>query len=179
QTLTLMTANADGSGTPRALASRRLPDFFSTDGPSWSPDGKVIACGAGTVEVNLHNATVIEVPAVGGAERTITSTKWSYVGRVIWLPDGSGLAMDTYANPLSPGTQLWFVSYPDGAARRITNDLNGYGTVSLGLTADASTLVTVQEDFSAPIFTMAPGGEPSLAKQISSGKYDGMACLSV
>jgi len=179
QTMTLMTANSDGSEEPRTLATRNLPEYFSTEGPSWSPDGKVIATGAGVFSEKINDATIIEVPAGGGAERVIASSRWNYVGRVIWLPDGSGLAFDAYANPLSTGTQLWFVSYPDGAAHRITNDLNGYGTVSLGLTADAKTIVTVQEDFSGPIYAIGPNDDPSHAKQISYGKYEGMTGLSV
>src|SRR6185369_13046830 len=109
------------------------------EGPSWSPDGKVIASGAGAISENLQDSTVIEVPADGGPERVITSGRWNYVGRVVWLPDGSGLALDAYTNQLSPGTQLWVVSYPDGVARPITNDSNGYGTVSLGIARDSNT----------------------------------------
>jgi Tol biopolymer transport system component len=172
-----MTANTDGSGTPQVLSTKRLPDFFSNEGPSWSPDGRVIATGAGTAGV--HNALVIEVPADGGPERNITSARWNYVARVLWLPDSTGLILDAYANPLSPGTQLWFLSYPEGAADRITNDLNGYGTFSLGITKDATTIVTVQEDFSGPIFSIAPGEDPSHERGISSGKYDGMVGFSV
>jgi serine/threonine protein kinase/Tol biopolymer transport system component len=174
----LMVANADGSGTARTLATHKQPEYFSNEGPSWSPDGKVIACGAGSNTANLVNGTVVEVPADGGVGRAITSARWNYVARVVWLADGTGLVVDSFANAISSGTQLWFVSYPDGNARRITNDLNGYGTVSLGLTSDANTIVTVQEDFSAPIFTIGQNEDPSRAKQISNGKYEGIICLA-
>jgi Tol biopolymer transport system component len=40
--------------------------------------------------------------------------------------------------------QLWYVSYPGGEARQITNDLNDYTSVSV--TADSSSLVTVQRE---------------------------------
>src|SRR5262249_14263079 len=39
----LMIANADGSNE-RKLAARKLDAFFDYGGPSWSPDGKTIAC---------------------------------------------------------------------------------------------------------------------------------------
>ena len=40
--------------------------------------------------------------------------------------------------------QLWFVSYPDGAAHRITNDLHDYDSISLS--ADARTIAAVQTE---------------------------------
>jgi Tol biopolymer transport system component len=55
----------------------------------------------------------------------------------------------------------------------VTNDLNAYGTSSLGLTTDSKTLVTVQADRSAQLWVVSPGDELSKAKQITSGKYDG------
>ena len=55
----------------------------------------------------------------------------------------------------------------------MTNDLNAYGTSSLGLTADSRTLVTVQAEKSAQLWVVAPGEDLSKAKQITSGKYDG------
>jgi Tol biopolymer transport system component len=74
---------------------------------------------------------------------------------------------------ISTGTQLWYVSYPRGEVRRVTNDLNAYGTSSLGLTADSRTLVTVQADKSAQLWVVTSGEEKSRARQITNGKYDG------
>jgi len=39
--------------------------------------------------------------------------------------------------------------------------------------------VTVQEDFSGPIYIIAPNDDPNHAKQISSGKYEGMDNISI
>ncbi len=49
----LKVANADGSGSPTMVARRTLPDYFSPDGPSWSPDGRVIADNAAAVELRI------------------------------------------------------------------------------------------------------------------------------
>jgi Tol biopolymer transport system component len=138
---TLMVANTDGSGEPRTIGVRHQPDAFSTSGPSWSPDGKRITCGIITGSV----AVLAEVPVEGGEPRPIGSQKWASVGRVFWLGDGSGVIMTAQPESSSIGTQIWFVSYPGGEARRITNDLNGYGEVSLGLTADSRTIATIQQ----------------------------------
>src|SRR5262249_42054311 len=171
----LLAANADGTGTPRTLATRKLPVYFSPDGPSWSPDGKAIALGAASISAGNTTSTVIEVPSAGGKEREITPPQWSYVSRVAWVHDGNGLVITLYASNASIGTQIWFVSYPDGAARRITNDLNGYGTVSLGLTGDSNTIVTVQEDITRSIWVTAPNQDPSKAREVSTGKYEGFS----
>ncbi len=165
----LMVANADGTGE-RKIATRRLPEYFPpAGGPAWSPDGKTIACGAGTLSGNL-SATVVSVPASGGTETSITAAQWISVSRVVWLHDGSGLIVAAIPELVSAGTQLWHVSYPGGQARRVTNDLNAYGTTSLGLTADSKTLVTIQADRSTQVWVATPGSD---AKQITFGKYDG------
>jgi eukaryotic-like serine/threonine-protein kinase len=171
----LVAANADGTGTPRTLATRKLPLYFSQDGPAWSPDGRVIAIGGASISAGNAASTVLEVPAAGGAERNITPPQWNYVSRVAWLHDGRGLVITLFSTYTSVGTQIWLVSYPDGAARRITNDLNGYGTVSLGLTADSNTIVTVQEDITRSIWATAPNEEQDKAREISNGKYDGLS----
>jgi eukaryotic-like serine/threonine-protein kinase len=140
--MALMVANTDGSGEPRTIAALKQPNGFSTSGPSWSPDGKRIACGM--VNGTGEYSTVIEVPVEGGDPRPIGSEKWARVGRVIWLADGGGLIMTAQPELSSIGTQVWFVPYPSGQAQRITNDLNGYGEVSLGLTSDSRTIATMQ-----------------------------------
>ena len=172
----LVTANADGTGAPRTIAKRKLPNYYSSNGPSWSPDGKRIAVGAQSIP-EVGNATVVEVPVEGGNERAITSPQWSQVFRVIWIRDGSGLVFTANSSFTSTGTQVWFLSYPDGAAHRITNDLNGYGLFSVGLTADSNTLVTVQVDFTNAIWMTPPNEDASKARQISNGKYEGAFSL--
>ncbi|HKO97462.1 MAG TPA: protein kinase [Pyrinomonadaceae bacterium] len=168
----LMVANLNGS-EERAIASRKLPSYFSWGaGPAWAPDGKTIACGAGVFSGSL-SSTVVSVPASGGTEQPITSQNWVSVSRVQWQQDGSGLVIAAVPELTSAGTQLWYVSYPGGQVRRITNDLNAYGTTSLGLTADSKTLVTIQADRSSQIWVVTPGADVSRAKQITQGKYDG------
>ena len=172
----LVIANADGSGTPRTISKRNLPEYYSRFGPSWSPDGKRIAVGAQSIP-EVSNATVVEVPVEGGSEHAVTKPQWSNVSRVHWIKDGSGLvfAADSFLN--STGSQIWFVSYPDGVAHRITNDLNGYGHYSLGLTADSNTIVTVQTDYTNAIWLAPVNEDSSKAHQISNGKYEGSLSL--
>ena len=161
----LMVANSDGSGQPTIVAALKQPNGFSTSGPSWSPDGKRIACGM----VNGSGAgysTVIEVPIEGGDPIPIGSEKWARVGRVIWLADGSGLIMTAQPELASIGTQIWFVPYPSGRPHRITNDLNGYGEVSLGLTADSGTVATIQIVNSSSIWITAANEDETRARLV-------------
>src|SRR5262249_19060481 len=135
-------------------------------GPSWSPDGRRIACGAGRTS-GRSTETVVEVPVEGGPEKQVTSEIWENVFRVIWLEDGSGLIMAAKKEFFSAeGAQIWFLQYPSGAVRRITNDLSFYGTRSLGLTADSSTIATIQVTESFRVFVTAPNEEEGNAKEI-------------
>jgi Tol biopolymer transport system component len=69
------------------------------------------------------------------------------------------------------GNQLWFVSYPDGEISRITNDLNEYGQLSLGVTADGSTIVTIQQVPRSNLWLST--GNYNDARQITQGDNDG------
>jgi TolB protein len=158
----LLVANTDGSGQPRVIATEKQPSGFSISGPSWSPDGKRIACGV----TNGDNSMVVEIPVEGGEAKPIGSEKWANVGRVLWLGDGTGLIVTAHPEFSSIGTQVWFLPYPSGAARRITNDLNGYGDISLGLTTDSKTIATIQQINVSGIWVTAPYEEESRAQEV-------------
>ena len=159
----LIVANAEGGGEQR-LAARPHPDVYISNGrygsgPAWSPDGTVIVCGVG----RFARQQVVAVSAVDGSEKPLGSQSWQFVGRLAWLPDGSGLVMTARDQSLS--SQLWQLSYPAGEARRITNDLNSYADVSLD--ADAGSLVTVQYDtLVLGLWLVTPGEDSARAKKI-------------
>ena len=163
--MALMVANTDGSGEPRSIAALKQPNGFSTSGPSWSPDGKRIAAGMFNAS-GAGYSTVVEVPLEGGEPRPIGSEKWASVGRLLWLDDSSGLIMTAQPEFSSIGTQVWFLPYSGGPAHRITNDLNGYGEVSLGLTADSGTIATIQQVNASSIWISTPSEDESRARQV-------------
>ena len=163
--MALMVANTDGTGEPRTIAVLKQPNAFFDSGPSWSPDGKRIVCGMSNGTAAGYS-TVVEVPAEGGDPRPVGSQRWATVGRLLWLSDGSGLIMSAQPEFSSIGTQIWFLPYPSGEARRITNDLNGYGGVSVGLTADERTIATIQQVNASSIWVTAPNADESQARQI-------------
>jgi eukaryotic-like serine/threonine-protein kinase len=173
----LIVANADGTGE-RQIAMRKVPAQFSGGGPSWSPDGKLIASGVINFDPNTRRAaaTVIEVQSESGAERPVTSHTWPPpFGQVVWLADGRGLAVIALESG-TPTNQIWHVSYPDGEVRKITYDLNNYSQLSL--TADSGALVTVKTEGASSVW-ISPQGDPSRAKQLSFGRYDGQTGLSL
>lgn len=169
----LIVANADGTGEQK-LATHKLEDLFLV-GPAWSPDGETIVFPLRGSGPDAPYGNLMEVRLKDGVEKQITSQQWSAIGAICWLRDGSGLV--TIAAEQEPGSsrQIWYVSYPAGKVRRITNDLNDYENVSL--TADSSTLVTVQFERVSDIW-MVPDGDTSRASQITSNRYDGVGGIS-
>jgi len=163
-------ANLDGSGE-RKIATRKQPEVFRWNGPSWSPDGKLIAVPS----VGYDNGTyqyISLVRVADGAVQPLGMHKWKDVGRVDWLTDGSGVVAACSSEENNVTHQYYFFSYPNGEPRKITNDLNDYR--DLGLTADSATLVTIQEERTMNVW-VAPGGEASKLRQLTNGaeKYEG------
>jgi Tol biopolymer transport system component/DNA-binding winged helix-turn-helix (wHTH) protein len=165
----LIIANADGTGE-RKVAARSWPDFFSTEGPAWSPDGPRLVCAVGRNESNRITMRVLEVGVEDGAARILPGRAWDFIGQVAWLQDGSAVLMDAWDSSASLlSTQLWQLSTADGEARRVTNDLSSYWGVSL--TADNKALVTVRTERAAN-FWVAPGTRFDRAERITSGAGD-------
>ena len=169
----LMIANTDGS-KESILVTRKGNEWFSTSGPAWSPDGKTIACAAGTASGGTY-MTVMGYSLQDKSLRPLTAHKWiGEVRRLLWLPDGKGLVVPAQSNAqFLSRTQLYLLSQPNGEVTRITNDLNGYGNVSLGLTADGNTIVTVQSVPSIQLWTMNLEQPTNRAVQITHGEVDG------
>ena len=174
----LMLANTDGSGEPSVLTEVKPPQFFPEEtAPSWSPDGKLIAIALET-KAGLITHTVVGASAADGKLSPLTSQTWPDMGRVLWLPDGSGLIFTASPSQNSTEAQVWYLSYPEGKARRITNDLNGYGGISLGVTADGKTIATIQYHTTGRVWVLAPNEDESHAKQLTNGTVDGADSLS-
>ncbi|MFL6468994.1 MAG: TolB family protein [Pyrinomonadaceae bacterium] len=157
----LMIANADGTGERKLVSHPNPPE--SIGWPTWSRDGKMIAYAVQNSDTN--DFTIFGAQVADGSTKPLISQRWFRVSGLMWLADGSGLLMLA-----TPGQQfvrqIWQLSYPEGDAHRLTNDLNDYDGMSL--TADSKTLAVVQSDTQANVW-VAPMGDASRARQVTSG----------
>lgn len=170
----LMVANLDGSGE-REIAARPLAQSFVRRTVAWSPDGSTIAVGAVSRD-NGESHEIFGVRVADGTIKPLTALEWKSIQRVSWLRDGSGMiVVAADKNSWQRFSQLWSVTYPAGDARRITSDLNSYGSIA-SLSADDSALLAVQAQSITNIW-VAPATNFEQARQItfgSQGRYDGV-----
>jgi eukaryotic-like serine/threonine-protein kinase len=159
----LVIANADGSGE-HLLAKRKRPEAFAPiffTGPSWSPDGELIAA---TVSKVGGPSQVITVRVTDSKEQVLTSRGQNFIGRTEWLADMSGLLIIAGTN--SGESQVWLLSYPDGAMRPITNDMDQHRAI--GLSAANDKFVTVVQRGLVNVW-VAPDGDAAKAVQLPVG----------
>ncbi len=173
----LVTANIDGSDQHPLYAVTPPLTYFERSGPSWSPDGKRIAVGIILHDEQGFGAGIVMVDFSGRMTPFVRRLP-GIVSRLQWLNDGSGLVFCATATKggasaasIRMGEQIWFVSYPEGEVSHITNDLNSYGDVGLGVTADGSTLVTVQRTLTSAVWVVSDNFQK--ARQVTSGREDG------
>ena len=156
----LVTAHSDGT-KEKVLTRRRLP--MGLGSPSWSPDGNTIALAAFTGKYGPGNVSLVFV-AMDSSETPLTSRRWTEVREVAWLPNGAALVFVAAEEPTGGG-QVWFVPYPRGEVRRITNDSDNYR--SLSMTSDGRFLL-VQSELRTTLWA-APNNNSAQATQIVSG----------
>lgn len=170
--MSLLVANADGTGE-MLLASRKHPESFA-QAVAWSPDGKVIACGVTHSDAQGTYMSVVQVRVESGQTEAITSERWFEVTALTWLSDGSGLLVMVAERGSLFQQKIWKIPYPNGEARRLTNDLATYN--GLSITADSKTLVTMEEGLALNIW-VTRDGERAKARQVTqrTGKYLGVS----
>jgi eukaryotic-like serine/threonine-protein kinase len=159
----LIIANIDGTGE-RELAVKNFPERFSPiffTGPSWSPDGKIVAAAVATTG---GQSRLLGFSVADGKEQQLWQQHWPFTGRVQWLPDMSGLLV--VAGETAANAQLWFVEHPSGNGRRVTNDLGTYR--SIGLTQDGKTVTTVQAQGLVNLW-IARDGDVAKASRLPTG----------
>ena len=159
----IVIANVDGSGERNLVVKkapqRFYPIFFT--GPSWSPDGKLIAVSVTTTGARTK---VFAYSVADGSEKELTTDSWVFASRVEWMPDMSGLLVVGGNTPVN--AMLWFISYPDGHTRRVTNDLNSYRTVAL--TQDGKKLASIQSRGLVNLWVV-PEGDVNKAVRLPTG----------
>ena len=170
----LVVANVDGTGESQ-LAVKKDPETIPSIAPSWSPDGKRIAVFVRSPEGGIH-ASILNVEVSDGKQVPLAGPRWWFAESLAWVPDGTGLILTGFGEKGSPPTQVWFVPFPAGPVRRITNDLNEYSDA--GVTVDGKTLAATQVNRVENLW-VCPGGDSSRARQITFGSSNEDAIESV
>lgn len=157
----LVICRTDGSDE-RIIRSMTDPIFFRVWGtyPAWAPDGKRIVVSITRNLAHRDAATHIsyfaEIDVYSGAERQLTSPKWTIAATARWLSDGSGLIVRVQDKP-NDHYQLWHLPYPVGEARALTNDTNNY--TDFALAADSSFIVTSEQKSPHNLQIVTTGGD--------------------
>jgi Tol biopolymer transport system component len=154
---------------PRAILRNVAPAAMQH--PAWSPDGETLAFVASQPDPSGLYAAVTTLRVGSGSAQQLGSTRWrGATGGLAWVPDGSGLLLNA-REQTGQLAQVWFVSYPRGAARPVTNDLFDH-QYSLSVAGNGKSFVVVQTDQVMNLW-IAPKGEEKRARQITSGRSDG------
>lgn len=171
----LIVVGADGGGT-RVLARRGgKKDWYESWGSnlSFSPDGTRIAiCGGRLINSKVRSELII-ISVADGAEQNIQIPNWHSLDDAVWLSDQSALLIVARETEVSP-FQVWRVAYPNGEARRVTNDTNDYDDLSLS--ADSRFLVIRQKLqnlnlWSVSLDDMGRNAQLTFGNAASDGKY--------
>src|SRR6185436_3512436 len=162
----MMLANADGSNQQKLAQVQSNDGFFwEFAAPSWSADGKTVACGLALRDKEKTHLKLIGIDVKDGTQRPLSGQDWSVLAGIQWLPDGNLIIC---ANPKSETEfepiQLWLIA-PNSAPQPLTNDLNDYLRVSSTASGDA--LVTLQNTIVANVW-IAPNNDATRAVQIAA-----------
>jgi Tol biopolymer transport system component/DNA-binding winged helix-turn-helix (wHTH) protein len=172
-------------GNERTVQTRSALERFGTDGPSWSPDGKEIACQlkSGLTKTSDDVWRLIAVDIQSGAQRMLTTQQWDGCGRIVWLRDAHGIVLVGTKQGESGTTardSVWFVSQPDGAIRRVTSDLSRHYYGSVSVTDDGQTLLVIPFNRTSQIWSVEARGDAEetrydaqSAVQLTTGTGDG------
>ncbi|HMJ22207.1 MAG TPA: protein kinase [Terriglobales bacterium] len=159
------------AGGEQTLISRKLPRVL--DYPAWSPDGQVIACtdtDSAVASTKGSDTRIIEVRVVDRAQKILSAHAWGFIRQLAWLGDGRGLVMSARGQEESGNFRVWYVSYPDGNERKVTEGLNSQ--MGASVSADSRQIVTVEESsFSSSIWRVPSVRfqDPQLVVSGSSG----------
>lgn len=153
----LVIADADGTNQ-QTIVGKNYPTTFETQVPvvAWSPDGETIACLVNHFEMDASYSSIVGINIKDGSEKLLSRQRWYNVFSIEWLKNGSGLLISA-SDRASGSNQIRFLSYPNGEARQITNDLSSYN--SLSAAADGKSFVTIQTGKTSGIFVGETGAD--------------------
>jgi Tol biopolymer transport system component/DNA-binding winged helix-turn-helix (wHTH) protein len=169
----LVIAMTDGTGE-QVLAQTKYPEAF--DYPAWSRDGARVAC---VLRKSLLGALadLVEVDVANGKRGRPILQDWPGLGQLAWTANPDGLVFVGQDGTASGQGQLFYLPYPNGTPRKITNGVDVYERLSVS--NDSRHLATVLVQSNATIW-VAPASEPERLKQVTAGpgRSDGAVGLA-
>ncbi|MDQ3420775.1 MAG: protein kinase, partial [Acidobacteriota bacterium] len=159
-------------GDERTIATSSLEStWFDAVGMSWSPDGKSLSAAQSTIVGGYRMRPVI-VDVASGKVTTLGSRTWPNVGRSVWLP-GSTAILFAAREHLAGTYQFYIAGLVDGEVSQITNDTRGFGNQSVSVTADGTTLATVQTETVGNLWSTNADATAPLEQWTSGARFDG------
>ena len=167
----LVVANADGSSQRVLVRPTEDHDFIDcADAPTWSPDGKSLACWNHATVQGQAYVQLYSINATDGEMRLLTNKKWTNITGSVFMPDGSLVIAGGEVGPeMAAPNQLWRIP-TSGEPNRITNDVTGYWRLSA--TRNGDVMITLQSRTVGDIWS-AQGTDLTKAKTLtSSGEFN-------
>lgn len=151
----LRIANTDGTEI-RDIAERKYPETYQFEGTTaaWSPDGNSVAAVVSRQDDKGNYASIVGLTVADGKEYPLSADRWHNISHLEWLRDGSGLVI-TASDKVAGDPQVWFVSVADGSARRLINDLNDYGWLSVA--GNGESFAALQSSHESGLWVGDPG----------------------
>jgi Tol biopolymer transport system component len=162
----IIIANLDGSGE-RELVTLPVGAGFSSYGPAWSPDGRMLAIGAAS-QTNPNQQVLISVQVADGKMRQLNPQAWDQISTVAWTGDGNGIVF--HGRGPESYYHIWLLDYPGGELRCITPDPSHYGRDSVSLSDNANSLVAVRTEENCSLW-VGPADDIKQSRQITGGSF--------
>jgi eukaryotic-like serine/threonine-protein kinase len=167
----LMIANADGTAAHQISPGAGQYTYWTSGAPKWSTDGLFITAIVKIADqTDGLNMALLKTEIAARKTEVTPGTRWRSLSDFALLPDGSGVLVAGFVKT-GQVPQIWLVTYPVGAKRRLTNDLNEYSAISLA--ADGMSLAATQQIIDSALW-VGSALVPDNLKQITHGHRDGI-----
>jgi len=165
-------ANSDGTN-PQLFMTNQDAGYDTIKEAVWSPDGeKILLSAIKKTGGDLDRVHILAVSTKDKKTRIIGEKNWLGASSLNWLKDESGILFIAKSSP-EESSQIWHLSYPNGEARQITNDISDYA--SLSLADDDKTMVTTKVDTISSFWTFAPNTKELKQLTAESRNYAGFS----
>jgi len=131
--------------------------------PAWSPDGTQLAAWTSSAE-EPGVRTLVAVSVENGRKRIITKKRLHAIDGMVWLTDGSSVAVSAREAASAP-LRLWRITLASGVMQPLTTDVSDH--LLAGLTHNGQKVAAVRVDVGRTLW-WAPVSDLSRARQVAS-----------